>query len=92
MYEMREKFASKFIAIKTFDECPNLTESLKNGIPVIIDLGQTDYDTARKTFDFLSGATYMIDGNVEKIANSIFVFLPKNINKVIDTGAIVLLP
>ena len=75
---MMGKFTVKNIAIQTFDECQNLALSLKNGMPVVIDLRQTDNDTARKVFYFLSGATYIIDGNVQKVASSIFVFLPKS--------------
>ena len=34
----------------------------------------------RKIFDFLSGATYALNGNVQKIANNIFVFVPENVD------------
>lgn len=37
-------------------------------------------ETARKIFDFLSGATYALDGNVQKVANNIFVFAPENVD------------
>ena len=35
---------------------------------------------ARKIFDFLSGATYALNGNVQKVANNIFLFAPENVN------------
>ncbi len=68
-----------------FEECPRLVDSLKARKPVIINLEKTDSDTARKIFDFLSGATYAINGTVQKVANNIFIFAPENID--ISAGA-----
>lgn len=65
---------------KSFDECPRLVDNLKSRKPVIINLEKIESDTARKIFDFLSGATYALNGNVQKIANNIFVFAPENVD------------
>ncbi len=65
---------------KSFDECPKLVDNLKSRKPVIINLEKMESDTARKIFDFLSGATYALNGNVQKIANNIFVFAPENVD------------
>lgn len=62
------------------DECPKLVDSLKARKPVIINLEKVESDTARKIFDFLSGATYALNGNVQKVANNIFVFAPENVD------------
>ncbi len=64
----------------SFDECPKLVDSLKSRKPVIINLEKLETETARKIFDFLSGATYALDGNVQKIANNIFIFTPDNVS------------
>ncbi len=63
-----------------FDECPKLVDSLKSKKPIIINLERIESDTARKIFDFLSGATYALNGNVQKVANNIFVFAPENVD------------
>ena len=64
----------------SFDECPKLVDSLKSRKPIIINLEKLETETARKIFDFLSGATYALDGNVQKIANNIFIFTPDNVS------------
>ncbi len=64
----------------SFEESPKLVDSLKERKPVIINLEDIDAETARKIFDFLSGATYALNGNVQKIANNIFVFAPDNVD------------
>ncbi len=63
-----------------FDESPRLVDNLKAKKPVIINLENLETDTARKIFDFLSGATYALNGNVQKVANNIFVFVPENVD------------
>ncbi|MEG0291371.1 MAG: cell division protein SepF [Anaerovoracaceae bacterium] len=78
----RATSALKLVVIEPtgFDESPRLVDSLKDRKPVIINLERIDSETARKIFDFLSGATYALNGNVQKIANNIFVFAPENVD------------
>ena len=84
------KFTSKFnmvvIEPAGFDESPKLVDSLKAKKPVIINLENLETDTARKIFDFLSGATYALNGNVQKVANNIFVFAPENVSVSYNDG------
>ena len=68
------------LELKSFDECPRLVDSLKSKKPVIINLERIDMEVARKIFDFLSGATYALNGNVQKVANNIFIFAPANVD------------
>ena len=74
--------AFKLVVIEpdNFDECPKLVDSLKARKPIIINLEKVESDTARKVFDFLSGATYALNGNVQKVAANIFVFAPENVD------------
>ena len=65
---------------KSFDECPKLVDSLKGRRPVIINLEKIETETAKKIFDFLSGATYALNGNVQKVANNIFIFAPESVD------------
>lgn len=62
-----------------FDECSRLVDELKSRKPIIVNLEKLDVDLARKIFDFLGGATYALNGNVQKVANNIFVFAPENV-------------
>lgn len=73
--------AFKLVVIepKGFDECAKLVDSLKSRKPIIINLEKLDSDTGRKIFDFLSGATYALNGSVQKVANNIFIFAPENV-------------
>ena len=74
--------AFKLVVIepKSFDECPKLVDSLKGRRPVIINLEKIETETAKKIFDFLSGATYALNENVQKVANNIFIFAPESVD------------
>lgn len=73
-------FKLVLIEPKTFEECPKLVDSLKGRRPIIINLEKLETEVARKIFDFLSGATYALNGNVQKVANNIFIFAPENVD------------
>jgi cell division inhibitor SepF len=73
-------FKLVLIEPRSFDECPKLVDSLKGKRPVIINLERLDVEVAKKIFDFLSGATYALDGRVQKVANNIFIFAPANVD------------
>ena len=79
----------KLVVIKpqSFEESPKLVDSLRAKKPVIINLEDLETDIARKIFDFLSGATYALNGNVQKVANNIFLFTPENVDVTYTNGA-----
>ena len=65
---------------KGFEEAPKLVDNLRNRKPIIVNLERLESDTAKKIFDFLSGATYALSGNVQKVASNIFIFAPENVD------------
>lgn len=73
--------AFKLVVIEPqgFDECSRLVDNLKSRKPVIVNLEKLEPDTARKIFDFLGGATYALNGNVQKVSSNIFIFAPENV-------------
>ena len=65
---------------KGVEECSKLVDSLRSRKPVIINLEKVESDAARKIFDFMNGATYALNGTVQKVANNIFIFAPENVD------------
>jgi cell division inhibitor SepF len=78
--QSKNQFKLVVIEPRSFDECSKLVDNLKNKKPIIINLERIDSEVARKIFDFLSGATYALDGNVQRVANNIFIFAPENVD------------
>ncbi len=74
--------AFKMVVIepKNLGECRKLIDNLRANKPVIINLEKVETDLARKMFDFLSGATYALEGNIQRINQNIYLFAPRNVN------------
>jgi len=73
-------FRMVVIEPKSIDECRKLIDNLRANKPVIINLEKVETDLARKMFDFLSGATYALNGTIQRINQNIYLFAPKNVN------------
>ena len=73
-------FKMVVIEPKSLDECRKLVDNLRARKPVIINLEKVETDLARKMFDFLSGATYALRGNIQRINQNIYLFAPHNVN------------
>jgi len=62
-----------------FEEASIIVDNLKSRKPVIVNLEDVETELAKKFFDFLSGAVYALDGNIQKVSASIFILAPSNV-------------
>jgi FtsZ-interacting cell division protein YlmF len=66
-------------AIQTFDDARRAADGLKDGQQQIVNLEQTSNDMTERIIDFLNGATYALDGSVEKIGEQVYLFTPSSV-------------
>lgn len=64
---------------REFAEAQPIVEHIKNRKPVLVNLEDTDKNEAKRIIDFISGATYALDGNMQKVSQQIFVFAPSQV-------------
>ena len=64
----------------SFEEARDITNHLKNRKPIIVNLESVDKAVARRIIDFLSGAVYSLDGEIQKVSNGIFLIAPSNVD------------
>lgn len=62
------------------EDSREITETLLSGRTVILNLEGLDLEVAQRIIDFTSGATYAINGNLQKVSNSIFLVTPTNVD------------
>ncbi len=62
-----------------FEEVRTYVDHLNNKHPLIVRLTHLDVDEARRIVDFMSGATYAVDGNMRKLGDMIFFFAPQSV-------------
>ena len=63
----------------TFQDSRKAASDLVASKAVIVNLEDLDKDSARRMVDFLSGVVFAMDGDVQKIAQSAYVFCPPNV-------------
>ncbi len=64
---------------ESFEDAREIANHLKNKKPVVINLESVERAAAQRIVDFLSGAVYALDGNIQKVANGIFLIAPYNV-------------
>ena len=74
--------AMKVVVIepKVFEDSENITHQLRDMRPVLINFENTDPHEAARIVDFVSGATFALDGKLEKVGKDIFMCVPVNIS------------
>ena len=62
------------------DDAREIADTLLTGRTVILNFEGLDLEIAQRIIDFTSGATFSIDGNLQKISNFIFLVTPTNVD------------
>jgi cell division inhibitor SepF len=70
----------KVVKPQHFDSVPQIADHLLNKRTVVLNLENTNKETARRLIDFLSGVAYSIDGSLKKIASNAYVITPSNVD------------
>ena len=61
------------------DDAKVIADCLREDVPVIINLEDTNPEHARRIIDFALGTTYAIDGDVQQVSEYVFVCTPKTV-------------
>ena len=61
-----------------FDDSREIADHLKTKKPIVVNIEKLNLETATRIIDFLTGAVYSLDGNIQKISNGIFLIVPYN--------------
>lgn len=70
----------KVVKPERFDNVPQIANHLLNRRTVVLNLEETNKETARRLLDFLSGVAYSINGNLKRVANNTYVITPCNVD------------
>jgi cell division inhibitor SepF len=71
--------------VQSFEDVRRAVDGLNDGVQQIINLEQTPADMSERLIDFMNGATYCIEGSVEKIGEQVYLFTPPNVTVDVET-------
>lgn len=64
---------------KSVEDSREICDQLLSGKAVVLNLEGISLEMAQRIIDFTCGATYSMEGHLEKISNSIFIATPSNV-------------
>ena len=67
------------VAPTSFNHAQEVADKLKASQPVIVNLQNVDRDLSRRIIDFASGLCYGVGGQMERVANQVFLLTPSNV-------------
>ena len=63
----------------SYDDSALIAKHIKAGEPIILDVSQIDEGQANRLIDFVCGSTFAINGHIQKLNDSFYVFSPESL-------------
>lgn len=61
---------------KSFENVQEIADHMRDQRAVLLNFDNTDYESARRIVDFVSGVSYALDGTMKKIGQGVFLCTP----------------
>lgn len=71
---------------RTYNEAKVIGESFREGIPVIMNLGDMADDDAKRLVDFAAGLVFGLAGTIERVTNKVFLLSPAHVEVESEQG------
>lgn len=68
------------VSPESFDAAAEIADQLRERRPILMNLEKTQKDVARRLIDFLSGATYALEGKIKRVATNTYIITPYNVD------------
>ena len=65
---------------RTYNEARTIGENFRDGVPVIMNLGEMEDADAKRLVDFAAGLIFGLHGSIERITSKVFLLSPHNVN------------
>ena len=65
---------------RNFNDAQQVADQFKRSVPVILNLQTADHELSKRMIDFCSGLTYALEGGMQRIAETMFVLTPRNVD------------
>lgn len=73
------QFQVMVMVAEKYDDVTYISDHLKSKKPVIVNVANVDEETCQRIIDFLSGVTYAIGGEMQKISKEILLVTPNSV-------------
>lgn len=77
---MKRSLEVSMLKPRTIEDAKEICDYLLSGKAVVLNMDGIPTDIAQRIIDFTSGATYSMNGNLQKISNYIFIATPDSVS------------
>jgi cell division inhibitor SepF len=70
---------SDILVVEEFADARVLADRVRDRVPVVLDMRQTDPDLVRRVVDFSSGLIYALDGSMRRVGDGLVLVLPPRV-------------
>lgn len=77
--EEKRKDRISVVEIRAYNEAMTIAKRVAQGEVVLINFQSLDEMRARRVVDFLTGAVFMIDGDIRRVGNEMFICTPTDV-------------
>ncbi|MFT7646008.1 MAG: cell division inhibitor SepF [Candidatus Poriferisodalaceae bacterium] len=67
------------VSPRSFNDAQQVADRFKADQPIIVNLQAVDRELSRRLIDFTSGLCYALEGNMEKVADNVYLLSPSNV-------------
>ncbi len=64
---------------KDYDEATAICDELKNRKLVVINVSDLEPKTAQRLLDFMGGASYVLNGELQEVEKNVYILSPSNV-------------
>ncbi len=72
----RPELGFELVAPQDFGDAQHIADSLREGVPVLVDLGACDAELRGRLTDFASGLLYALGGTLQDIGGDVLLLSP----------------
>ena len=65
---------------RSYNDARRIGEEYREGIPVIMNLGDLDDSDAKRIIDFAAGLVFGCRGSIERVTSKVFLLSPVNVD------------
>lgn len=65
---------------KNINDAKDICDHLRANRSIVMNVEDVEIQTAQRIVDFLSGAVYSLDGNIQKVSSGIFLATPNSVD------------
>lgn len=65
---------------KDYDEATQICDDLKNRRIVVVNVSELEPKIAQRLLDFMGGASYVLDGELQEIEKGVYILSPSNVD------------